>query len=137
MTWIAFVIILSLECRLSNARSGTESVTEDDVNNDKRLTTLFLATMLTGFAYTQTLSLEQFVVQKFVEAPVMLKERLFEKSKVWFARTFRQSMARWREQNGMKTIIQYQNKGNGELLVNGSILYPHVGSTDDTYEMRW
>jgi hypothetical protein len=93
----------------------------------KLLTTLFLATMLSGCAYMQTLPPKQLVVQKVVEAPGVSNERLFEKSKLWFAGTFRQSMAGWWEQNSTRTVIQYENRQSGVLIANPSILYPHAG----------
>jgi len=98
---------------------------------------LFLAMMLSGCAYTHTLPPEQLVVQKVVEAPGESNERLFEKSKVWFASTFRQSMAGWWEPNSTRTVIQYENKQSGMLIANGSILYPHAGLTRDTYKKGW
>lgn len=103
----------------------------------KFLTTLFLATMLSGCAYTRTLPPEQLVVQKVVEASGVSNEQLFEKSKVWFARTFRQSMAGWWEQNSTRTVIQYENKKDGVLIGNGAILYPHAGLTSDTFKKGW
>ena len=103
----------------------------------KVLTALFLATMLSGCAYTHTFPSEQLVVQKVVEAPGVSNERLFEKSKVWFASTLRQSMAGWWEQNSTRTVIQYENKQSGVLIANASILYPHAGLTRDTYKKGW
>jgi len=103
----------------------------------KLLNAIFLAAMLSGCAHTHTLPAEQLVVQKVVEAPGVSNERLFEKSKVWFASTFRQSMGGWWEPNSTRTVIQYENKSSGMLIANGSILYPHAGLTRDTYKNGW
>ncbi len=101
------------------------------------VTALFLALAMTGCAYTQTLPPAELVVQKVVEVPGVSKERIFEKSKVWFARTFRQSMSGWVEQNSRRTVIQYENQESGVMIANGAILYPHDGFTSESYKTGW
>jgi len=101
------------------------------------VTAVFLALAISGCAYTQTLPPTESVVQKVVEAPGVSKERIFEKSGEWFARTFRQSMSGWVEQNSRRTVIQYENRENGVLIANGAILYPHEGFTSESYKTGW
>jgi len=101
---------------------------------------IFLTAMMTGCAHVQSLPAEQLVVQKVVEAPGISKERIIEKSKVWFARTFRQPMSpmsRWVDQNNRRTVLQYENEGKGLLIANGAILYPHEGLTAESYKRGW
>jgi hypothetical protein len=101
------------------------------------VTAVFLAMAMTGCAYTHTLPPAELVVQNVVEAPGVSKERIFEKSKVWFARTFRQSMSGWVEQNSRRTVLQYEHKESGVLIANGAILYPHEGFTSESYKTGW
>ena len=100
------------------------------------MTTVLFAVVLAGCAYVQTLPPEQLVIQKVVDAPNVTKEQIFEKSKVWFAKTFRQSMAGWWEQNSTRTVIQYENREKGMLIANGAILYP-LDSLYDSYKNEW
>ena len=74
------------------------------------MTTVLFAALLAGCAYVQTLPPEQLLIKKVVDAPNVSKEQIFEKSKAWFAKTFRQSMAGWWEQNSTRTVIQYENR---------------------------
>lgn len=92
--------------------------------------------VLAGCAYVKPLPPEQLVIQKVVEAPNVSKAQLFEKSKIWYAKTFRQSMAGWWEQNSTRTVIQYENRDNGMLIANGSILYP-LEHLSDSYKKGW
>jgi hypothetical protein len=103
----------------------------------KPATALILAIMLTGCAHEQVLPPEALVVQKVVAAPQISKEQIFEKSRIWFARTFRQSMSGWWEQNSTRTLIQYENEGKGVLIANGAILYPHAGFAGEGYKRGW
>ncbi len=98
---------------------------------------LLLFATLAGCAYTRTLPPADIVVQKVVEAPGVTKEEIFDKSRIWFARSFRQSMARWQEQNERRTVIQYENEGKGIVIGNGAILYPHEGLTSESYKTGW
>ena len=100
------------------------------------ITTILFASVLAGCAYVHTLPPEQLVIQKVVDAPNVSKERLFEKSEVWFAKTFRQSMAGWWEQNSTRTVIQYENRERGVLIANGAILYP-LERYSDSYKNGW
>jgi hypothetical protein len=101
------------------------------------VTVILLATALSGCAHVQTLPPAELALQNVIEAPGASKERIFEKSKVWFARTFRQSMSGWIEQNSRRTVLQYENKENGVLIANGAIPYPHAGFTDESYKTGW
>ncbi len=101
------------------------------------MTAVFLAMVVAGCAYNHALPPEQFVVQKVVEAPGVSKEQVFEKSRIWFARTFRQPMSRWSEENSRRTVLQYENEGKGLLIANGAILYPHEGFTTESYKTGW
>lgn len=103
----------------------------------KLITALIITTLMSGCAYKQVLPPEELVVQKVVAAPQVSKEQIFEKSRLWFARTFRQSMAGWWEQNSTRTLIQYENAGKGVLIANSSILYPHAGFGGDTHKRGW
>ncbi len=100
------------------------------------VTAMVLATVLAGCATIQYLPPEQMVVEKVVEAPNVPKAQIFEKSKVWFARTFRQSMSGWWEPNSSRTVIQYENRDKGLLIANGAIMYPLEHSTD-AYKVGW
>lgn len=94
------------------------------------------AVIMAGCAYVQTLPPEQLMIQKVVDTPNISKEHIVEKSKVWFATTFRQSMAGWWEQNSTRTVIQYENRGKGMLIANGAILYP-LEKLTDSYKNGW
>lgn len=99
-------------------------------------TMVILAMFLAGCAYIQTLPPEQAVIQKVVVAPSLSKERIFDKSKVWFAKTFRQSMAgRW-PQSSTRTVIQYENAQKGILIANAAILLPDEGFPN-SYKEGW
>jgi len=102
----------------------------------KMVTLILLATALSGCAYVRTLPPEQLVIQKVVDAPNVSKEHIFEKSKIWFAKTFRQSMAGWWEQNSTRTVIQYENRDKGMLIANGAILYP-LENLSESYKNGW
>jgi hypothetical protein len=100
------------------------------------VTAMVLATVLAGCATVQYLPPEQLVIQKVVEAPNVPKEQIFERSQIWFARTFRQSMSGWWEQNSTRTVIQYENRDKGLLIANGAILYP-LEQLVDSYKNGW
>jgi hypothetical protein len=103
-------------------------------------TAIILAMVLTGCAYVQTLPPEQLVIQKVVDAPNVSKDRIYDKSIIWFSKTFRQSMAgRWAQSN-TRTVIQYENAQKGLLIANAAILYPAEGfpeSYKDGWEVRF
>jgi hypothetical protein len=92
--------------------------------------------VLAGCATVQYLPPEQLVIQKVVEAPNVPKEQIYEKSKIWFARTFRQPMSGWWEQNSTRTVIQYENRDKGLLIANGAIMYP-MDRLSESYKMGW
>lgn len=98
---------------------------------------LCLTMMMTGCAYKQVLPPEELVVQKVVMASQVSKEQIFEKTKLWFVRTFRQSMAGWWDQNSTRTLFQYENEEKGVLIANSSILYPHAGHFGEAYKRGW
>lgn len=99
-------------------------------------TVMVLATLLAGCASVQPLPPEQLLVQKIVNVPNVSKGRIFEKSKIWFVTTFRQSMAgRW-EQNSTRTVIQYEDAEKGVLIANAAILYP-LGRYSEAYKEGW
>jgi hypothetical protein len=103
-------------------------------------TAIFLVMVLTGCASVHTLPPEQLVIQKVVDAPNVSKNRIFEKSKIWFVKTFRQSMAGWWAQNSTRTVIQYENEEKGVLIANAAILYPlerFPGSYKEGWEVRF
>lgn len=100
------------------------------------VTTMLVAAVLAGCATVQYLPPEQLVVQKVVDAPNVSKEQIFEKSKIWFAKTFRQSMSRWIEPNSVRTVIQYENRDKGLLIANGAVPYP-LERLSDSYKRGW
>jgi hypothetical protein len=99
-------------------------------------TVMVLAMILAGCASVQPLPPEQLLIQKVVDVPNLSKERIFEKSKIWFAKTFRQSMAGWWEQNSARTVIQYENREKGVLIANAAILYP-LERFSESYKAGW
>lgn len=98
---------------------------------------LSLALALTGCAYTRTLPPAELAVQRVVEAPGLSKDQIMDKTKIWFARTFRQSMSGWVDQNSRRTVLQYENDEKGVMIGNGTILYPHSGFTLESYKTGW
>jgi len=100
------------------------------------VTVILIGTVLAGCAYVRPLPPEQLVIQKVFEVPNLSKEQLIDKSKIWFAKTFRQSMAGWWEQNSTRTVIQYENREKGMLIANGAILYP-LETLSDSYKKGW
>jgi hypothetical protein len=101
------------------------------------VTAFFLTAALTGCAYTRTVPPEQLVVNKVVEAPGMSKDLLFERSKIWLAKTFRQPTSGFAEDNWRRTVIQYENEAKGILIANAAILYPYRNFSGDTYKEGW
>lgn len=97
---------------------------------------ILLVALLVGCASVQPLPPERLVIQKIVDVPNVPKSRVFEKSKIWFARTFRQSMAGWWEQNSTRTVIQYEDGEKGVLIANGAILYP-LAPYAEAYKEGW
>lgn len=97
---------------------------------------ILMGTTLAGCAYVRPLPPEQLVIQKVVDVQNVSKEQLIDKSKIWFAKNFRQSMAGWWEQNSTRTVIQYENREKGMLIVNGAILYP-LTKLSDSYKKGW
>ncbi len=103
----------------------------------KIVTILFLALTLAGCAHTRALPPAELAVQRVVEAPGMSKEQILDRTKLWFARTFRQSMSGWVDQNSRRTVLQYENDEKGVLIGNGAILYPHGGLSFESYKTGW
>ena len=101
------------------------------------VTAIFITAAVTGCAYTRTLPPEQLVVNKVVEAPGMSKDQLFERSKMWLARTFRQPTSGFAEDNWRRTVIQYENETKGILISSAAILYPYRNFSGDTYKEGW
>src|ERR1035437_10149082 len=100
-----------------------DSVTVQELQTEKEMlvmrtivTAIIFAMVLDGCAYVRPLPPEQLVIQKVVEVPNGSKEQLIYKSKIWFAKTFRQSMAGWWEQNSTRTVIQYESREKGMLI---------------------
>ena len=100
------------------------------------VTAMVLATVLAGCATVQYLPPDQLVVQKVVEAPGVPKAQIFERSKIWYARTLRQSMGGWWEQNSTRTVIQYENRDKGLLIANAAVMYP-MENLSESYKMGW
>jgi hypothetical protein len=98
---------------------------------------LFLALALAGCASTPKLSPDTLLVQKVVEAPGLSKAQIIERSKVWSARTFRQTMARWYEENDRRSVLQYENVKEGMMIASGAIPYPHEPFTSESYKTGW
>ncbi|HTY21475.1 MAG TPA: DUF4468 domain-containing protein [Geobacteraceae bacterium] len=98
---------------------------------------LFLAMALAGCASTLKLSQDAHFVQKVVEAPGLTKAQIIERSKVWSARSFRQSMARWYEENDRRSVLQYENVKEGMMIASGAIPYPHEPLTSESYKTGW
>jgi Domain of unknown function (DUF4468) with TBP-like fold len=120
-----------------------DSVTVQELQTEKEMlvmrtivTAIIFAMVLGGCAYVRPLPPEQLVIQKVVEVPNGSKEQLIYKSKIWFAKTFRQSMAGWWEQNSTRTVIQYESREKGMLIANGAILYP-LTKLSDSYKKGW
>ena len=98
---------------------------------------LFLAMAMSGCAPTLKLSPDALFVQKVLEASALTKAQIIERSKVWSARTFRQSMARWYEENDRRSVLQYENVEEGMMIASGAIPYPHEPLTDEAYKTGW
>jgi uncharacterized protein YceK len=67
--------------------------------------------LFSGCASTRALSTSEKQIQKIVEVKGASKNQLFDKSKMWFASTFKSANA----------VIQYENKENGTIMGNGNI----------------
>ena len=100
------------------------------------MTAIACSMVLAGCVYFQSLPPEQLLIEKVVDTPNVSKELIVEKSKIWFAKTFRQSMAGWWAQNSTRTVIQYENREKGMLIANGAILYP-LEHLYDSYKNGW
>jgi hypothetical protein len=98
---------------------------------------VFILALLAGCAYTRTVPPEELVVQKVVDAPGMSKEEIFERSKMWFARTFRQPVGGFAQDNWTRSVIRYEDGAKGVLIANGTILYPYRNFSGDTYKEGW
>ena len=101
------------------------------------VTAIFVTAVLAGCAYTRTLPPEQLVVNKVVEAPGMSKDQIFERSKIWLAKTFRQPASGFAEDNWTRTVIRYENGAKGIIVANAAILYPYRNFSGDTYKEGW
>jgi hypothetical protein len=100
------------------------------------VTAMMLAAVLAGCASVPVIPPEQTMVEKVVTAPNVPKDKIYEQSKVWFARTFRQSMSGWWMPNSSRTVIQYENRDKGLLIASGAIMYP-MEYTTDAYKVGW
>ncbi len=98
---------------------------------------MFLAMALAGCASTLKPSPYAHYVQQVVEAPGLTKAQIIERSKVWSARTFRQSMARWYEENDRRSVLQYENVKEGIMIASGAIPYPHEPFTSESHKTGW
>jgi hypothetical protein len=101
------------------------------------VTAFLLTAVLAGCAYTRAVPPEQLVVNKVVQAPGMSKDQLFERSKMWLAKTFRQPTSGFAEDNWRRTVIQYENESKGILIANAAILYPYTNFSGDTHKEGW
>jgi len=101
------------------------------------VTAIFITAILAGCAFTRTLPPEQMVVNKVVEAPGISKDQIFERSKIWMAKTFRQPTSGFAEDNWTRTVIRYENEAKGILVANAAILYPYRNLSGDTYKEGW
>lgn len=59
-------------------------------------------------------------VVQVIDLPDQPKEKLFESSKIWLAKTFKSS----------NNVVQYADKGTGSIIGKGSIQYPCEGFID-------
>jgi len=100
------------------------------------LAILCVTLLFAGCAAMKLQQPDDLVVSKVVAAPGMTKERIMEKSKVWFVRKFRQSMAESWEQNSTRTVIQFENRERGLLIANSAILYP-LDKYGEAYKDGW
>jgi hypothetical protein len=57
---------------------------------------------------------EATTVQKTIEIPGVNKNVIYERSRIWIAKTFRSS----------KAVIEYENKETGVIIGNGIVSYP-------------
>jgi hypothetical protein len=98
---------------------------------------LFMAMALAGCAPTLMLSPYALQVQKVIEAPGLTKAQIIDRAKVWSARNFRQSMARWYEENDRRSVLQYENAKEGMMIASGAIPYPHEPLTGEAHKTGW
>ena len=101
------------------------------------LTAICITAALAGCSYTRTLPPEQLVVNKVVEAPGMSKDQIFERSKIWLAKTFRQPASGFAEDNWTRRALHYENEAKGILVASATILYPYRNFSGDTYKEGW
>lgn len=66
------------------------------------------------------------MIQKTIEIPGMKKDEIFEKSKMWVAKTF----------HSAKAVLEYENKETGVIIGNGIIKYP-VDGMEVMVKSRW
>lgn len=83
---------------------------------------LFLSVFSVGCASinptgTSLLSDSDRVVERIIEAPGFSQDEIYNGTKIWIAENFKSA----------KSVLEYENKEDGTLLGNGSILYPCVG----------
>jgi Domain of unknown function (DUF4468) with TBP-like fold len=57
---------------------------------------------------------EATTVQKTIDIPRINKDIIYERSRIWIAKTFRSS----------KAVIEYENKETGVIIGNGVVSYP-------------
>jgi len=103
----------------------------------KAVLAVLLAVAVAGCASSPKPHPDELFVQKVVEAPGITKEQIIERAKVWSARTFRQSMARWYEENDRRSVLQYENAGEGMMIASGAVPYPHEPLTSESYKTGW
>lgn len=101
------------------------------------LTAAFILAFFTGCAYKGTIPPWQPVDQRVVEAPGMSKDEIFERSKMWFAWTFRQPVSGLAQDNWTRNVIRYEDKAGGVLIANASVLYPYTNFSTDTHKEGW
>lgn len=67
--------------------------------------------LISGCASTKPMSTSETQIQKIVDVKGASKNQLFDKSRMWYASTFKSANA----------VIQYENKENGTIMGNGNI----------------
>ncbi|OGQ00756.1 MAG: hypothetical protein A2Z40_04080 [Deltaproteobacteria bacterium RBG_19FT_COMBO_60_16] len=56
---------------------------------------------------------DSITIQKVIEVPGIQKDVIYERSRIWIAKTFRSS----------KAVIEYENKETGVIIGNGIVYY--------------
>lgn len=96
----------------------------------KRMVLLMLAaTALFGCGGYNVIPQQELDTTRIFDVPNQKKDQLFEKSKIWIAKTFKSA----------KSVIEYENKENGNIIGNGAIrVFVNGGITpvDITFTME-